>query len=509
MRVAIIGAGPAGLFTGAGLARRGHEVIAVERDPGPAADGNWPRRGVMQFHHAHGFRFQVEHALAQELPDALQRWLAAGAEPFRLRLPDGSEIPMGMRSRRQTFERALRDSALNVPGLQLRQGHAEAATDQRGRSFGPGMDDVTDRRGRGSGPGVDGVTDRRGRGSGPGVDGVTGRRGRGSGLGVDGVTGRRGRAAGLLVDGVELEADLVIDASGRAGRATRSLRPAPASGGPCGIAYVDRQYQLRPGAEPGPLLNPLAWQADLDGYQTIVFMQERGVFSVLLARPANDPVLAQLRHQVAFEAAARAIPGLADWIDPARALPITSVLPGGPLLNAYRGQTGFDGRLALPGLVFVGDAVATTTPTFGRGVAITLLQAQQLLRLIDEHGTDVEAIGESFDGWCAEQIKPWVEDHVHMDEATRRRWAGQDVDLSQPLSSDLILAAAETDPAMRPAIGGYLSMTALPSSLRVLEPGARALYATGWRPRVAPGPTRDELAGIIQAALRTSPSAAA
>jgi hypothetical protein len=153
--------------------------------------------------------------------------------------------------------------------------------------------------------------------------------------------------------------------------------------------------------------------------------------------------------------------------------------------------------------------VATTTPTFGRGVAITLLQAQQLLRLVDEHGTDAEAIGESFDAWCTEQIKPWVDDHVHMDEATRRRWAGQDLDLSQPLPSDLILAAAETDPAMRPAIGGYLSMTALPSSLRVLEPRARALYATGWRPRVAPGPTRDELAGIIQAALRTSPSAAA
>jgi 2-polyprenyl-6-methoxyphenol hydroxylase-like FAD-dependent oxidoreductase len=449
MRVAIIGAGPAGLFTGAGLARRGHEVIAVERDPGPAADGSWPRRGVMQFHHAHGFRFQVEQALAQEVPDALQRWLAAGAEPFRLRLPDGSEIPMGIRSRRQTFERALRDAALNVPGLRLRQGHAEAVTE------------------------------------------------------------KRGRAAGLLVDGVELPADLVIDASGRAGRATRSLRPAPVSGGPCGIAYVDRQYQLRPGAEPGPLLNPLAWQADLDGYQTIVFLQERGVFSVLLARPANDPVLAQLRHEVAFEAAARAIPGLADWIDPARARPITSVLPGGPLLNAYRGQTGSDGRLALPGLVFVGDAVATTTPTFGRGVAITLLQAQQLLRLVDEHGTDAEAIGEGFDAWCAEQIKPWVDDHVHMDEATRRRWAGQDLDLSQPLPSDLILAAAETDPATRPAIGGYLSMTAPPSSLRVLEPRARALYATGWRPRLAPGPTRDELACIIQAALRTFPSAAA
>ena len=95
MRVAIIGAGPAGLFTGAGLARRGHEVVAVERDPGPAADGSWPRRGVMQFHHAHAFRNQVTEALRQELPDALSRWVAAGAEPVELQLPGGHQVPMG------------------------------------------------------------------------------------------------------------------------------------------------------------------------------------------------------------------------------------------------------------------------------------------------------------------------------------------------------------------------------------------------------------------------------
>ena len=59
MRVAIIGAGQAGLFLGAALAQRGHQVTAVERDPGPSADGTWPRKGVMQFHHAHGFRLQV------------------------------------------------------------------------------------------------------------------------------------------------------------------------------------------------------------------------------------------------------------------------------------------------------------------------------------------------------------------------------------------------------------------------------------------------------------------
>jgi 2-polyprenyl-6-methoxyphenol hydroxylase-like FAD-dependent oxidoreductase len=444
MHIAIIGAGPAGLFIGAGLAQRGHQVTAVERDPGPAADGSWPRRGVMQFHHAHAFRYQVVQALQQELPDALRRWSAAGAERAQLRLPDGGEIPMGMLSRRVTFERALRASALDVPGLQVRRGH------------------------------------------------------------VDGVTSQRRRADGIRVDGADLPADLVIDASGRAGRATRSLRPAPASGGPCGIAYVDRQYQLHRSAEPGPLVSPIAWQADFDGYQAIIFLHEDGIFSVLLVRPTADPVLSQLRHEAAFTAACRAIPGLADWVGPDRARPITPVLPGGPLLNAYRGQTGHDGRLALPGLVFVGDTVATTTPTFGRGVATTMLQAQQLLRLVDEHGTDADAVGESFDAWCASQIKPWVDDHVHMDESTRRRWEGEDVDVSQPLPSDLILAAAEADPSIRPVIGGYLGMTELPECLRVAEPRARALYASGWRPRLATGPSRNELAEIISAALQTS-----
>jgi len=449
VRVTIIGAGPAGLFVGAGLARRGHEVIAVERDPGPAEDGSWPRRGVMQFHHAHAFRYQVAQALQEELPEALRRWLAAGAEPVGFRLPDGREVPMGTRSRRMTFERALRASALDVPGLRVRRGH------------------------------------------------------------VEDVSCRNGRADGVRVDGRSVPADLVIDASGRAGRATRSLRAAAASGGPCGIAYVDRQYQLRPGAEPGPLVNPIAWQADLHGYQAIVFLHEHGIFSVLLARPVAVPALAQLRHEAAFTAACRAIPGLADWVDPDRARPVTPVLPGGALLNAYRGQAGPDGQLARPGLIFVGDAVATTTPTSGRGVTTTLLQARQLLRLVDEHGTDVQALGESFDAWCTEQIKPWVDDHIHMDESIRRRWAGEDVDLSQPLPSDLILAAAEADPSLRAAYTGYLSMTELPSSLRAIEPRARALYAGGWRPRPAPGPDRDELTEIVRTALRTPPAEAA
>ena len=34
--------------------------------------------------------------------------------------------------------------------------------------------------------------------------------------------------------------------------------------------------------------------------------------------------------------------------------------------------------------------------------------------------------------------------------------------------------------------------------------GGRALYASGWRPRLAAGPTRDEVDEIVSAALQAS-----
>src|SRR5689334_24337551 len=102
VRVAIIGAGPTGLVAGIGLARRGHEVVAVDRDAGPPAGGRWDRRGVMQFHHAHAFRAQVGQTLRDVAPEAWDAWLAAGAEPVTITLPDGTAVMAGVRSRRET-----------------------------------------------------------------------------------------------------------------------------------------------------------------------------------------------------------------------------------------------------------------------------------------------------------------------------------------------------------------------------------------------------------------------
>ena len=80
----------------------------------------------MQFHHAHAFRQTVADALAREVPDALERWLELGAEPIRGGMPGAPEAPMGHRSKRETFERALHAAACETPGFELRTGHVDA-----------------------------------------------------------------------------------------------------------------------------------------------------------------------------------------------------------------------------------------------------------------------------------------------------------------------------------------------------------------------------------------------
>ena len=167
------------------------------------------------------------------------------------------------------------------------------------------------------------------------------------------------------------------------------------------MAYVTRTYRRRRGAGPGPMTGPVAWTGIFDGYQVYVFPHEHGHFSVVVIRPTADADLTLLRHVDAFDAACRAIPGLADWTDPALAAPTSGVMVGGRLRNVYRPQLG------RPGLVAVGDSVATTAPTAGRGVAMASMQIDGLLHLLDG-GADPTTIAAPFGAWCDRWIRPWV-----------------------------------------------------------------------------------------------------
>ncbi len=135
------------------------------------------------------------------------------------------------------------------------------------------------------------------------------------------------------------------------------------------------------------------------------------------------------------------------------------------------------------------------------------LQLRGLLDLLDA-GADSVTVAEPFSAWCDEQVQPWVVDHVAIDTGAVRRWQGENFDLSQPLTSDLVAAAAAADPRIMAHAGGYFSMTALPAALAPAEPLARKVFESGWRPPYAPGPTRDEIVAIIDDALHGEPTVA-
>jgi 2-polyprenyl-6-methoxyphenol hydroxylase-like FAD-dependent oxidoreductase len=434
MRTVVVGAGPTGLFTAIALARRGREVVVVDRDPGPPGgpDAVWQRKGVMQFHHAHTFRGQVVEALRAEMPDVLSDLVTAGAT---IATTAGNR-PVALLCRRTTFERTLWNRAAAQQGITLLCGH------------------------------------------------------------VDGIEHHCGRIDGIVVDGRALPARVVIDAAGRSSRFTDAIRP-PAEGGDCGSVYVTRQYRLLDGAGTGPMNSPIGLSLGLSGYWAIAFLHDDGTFSITFTHDGADRRLRLLRRDEVFDDAVRAIPLLAEWIDSSRAQPISPALPGGRLYNTYRGQLDAAGGPVLPGLISVGDAVCTTTPLAGRGVTLALMQARELIRILDLHDRDITTATRQFDRWTLRNIRPWFEDHRYTDADRMRRWSGGGVDVSRRLPSDLIVAAAQADPALKNLVDPYTTMDALPASLAPAQARAREIYAGGWGPPVPEGPTREELSSVV------------
>ncbi|HWJ11568.1 MAG TPA: FAD-dependent oxidoreductase, partial [Nocardioides sp.] len=185
MKALVIGAGPVGTFTAIGLARRGHDVTVVDRDPGPAADGAWRRTGVMQGESPHAWRGQVVRAMQEEMPDVIARLEAEGARLGEM--PGMPGLVTAMFARRLLVERVLRETAQAEPRLRWRTGHAESLL----------------------------VED--------------------------------GRARGAVVDDDPVWADLVVVATGRGSHLGDDLR-GPLQGASCGTSYIFRTFRTRPGA---------------------------------------------------------------------------------------------------------------------------------------------------------------------------------------------------------------------------------------------------------------------
>jgi 2-polyprenyl-6-methoxyphenol hydroxylase-like FAD-dependent oxidoreductase len=371
-RIVVLGGGVCGLASALLLARDGHEVTLLERDPAPAPDSSvnawetWERAGVTQFRQAHFLQARGRVVLAAELPDVLEAFVGAGAARVDAltRLPPsiadraprpGDERLATVTGRRTTLEQVMARIADEQPGLSVRRGVA-----------------------------VTGLSTRR-------RDGTAH---------VAGVTTEPGEL---------LDADLVVDAMGRSSRLPRWLATAGASppredAEDCGFIYYTRFFR---GAAPPPMQAPML--TPVGSFSILTLPGDNGTWSVTLYVAAGDQPLKRLRHPEAWTALLRSCPLHAHWAD---GEPITGILAMGGVIDRYR-----EAAPPATGVASVADACACTNPSLGRGIALGLLHVARLRDVVREHADDPPAFAAAWRAATEQELGPWYRATVAVDRA--------------------------------------------------------------------------------------------
>jgi flavin-dependent dehydrogenase len=455
-----------GLYGATLLQQDGHDVTVLERDgqppppPGGAWEG-WRRRGVAQFHLPHGYLVRFRHVVDAELPGLNGAFVEAGALRWDIidsfpdaltggRRPDDDRFVM-ITGRRPMMESAAAGFAAGA-GVDIRRGVAVLGLAHE--------------------PGPDGVVH---------------------------VTGVR------TADGDVIDADLVVDCGGRRTSAPAWLRAIGASGpreerADSGFCYYARHYRSSDGSTPplrGAVMQPQG------SISTITLPADRGTWSVVITAASGDRALRGLADVERFEAAIRACPLVAHWID---AEPITGIdtLAG---IDDVRRCYVVDGTPVATGIVSIGDAWTCTNPSLGRGISIGALGAVALrdaLRSVD--ASDAGARRDVVAAWrrLGEQRSgPHVEDTMAFDRhrLTEMRLAAE----GQPYRTDdagwtmaeAFRRAAPHDPDLLRAQLSLTQMLARGCDVMAV-PGAaeRAVALSGAAADRLPGPSREELVAI-------------
>jgi 2-polyprenyl-6-methoxyphenol hydroxylase-like FAD-dependent oxidoreductase len=318
----------------------------------------------------------------------------------------------------------------------------------------------------------------------PGITRLTGH--------ADAVVVESGTATGLVVDRQFIGADLVVDASGRAGRLSAPYRP-DGHTSDCGVAYAARLYATHDGAGPRLPAGAPVLVREQDGFFCLLFVHDAGTFTILFVRASDDRELACLRHPQVFEAATRLLPDVGAWVDPGRSTPIDSVRAGAGLTNAYRAQSPRARRL-----LAVGDAVATTNPMGARGLSLGMESAAALADVVttapEEHWAEL------LEDWCTHTLECWYDDHVATDHVLVDRLHGAEPDPDGFITWNLVAAAATDRPDFMAVLGPFLAMEAPPASIDPLREEVRGMLRAGWRPAAPQGPSRSDLLAAATAA---------
>ena len=304
---------------------------------------------------------------------------------------------------------------------------------------------------------------------------------------------------GVVTDsGERIAADLVVDAGGR-----RSTLPdlLAAVGGrrpeedlaDSGYVYYARHFRSADGSMPTMFGPPLHTYASL---QTATLPADHGYWSVVVVASARDRALRVLKDPAIWQRLLASYPLVAGWVD---AEPVTGVDVMARVTDRVR-RFAVDGRPIATGVVAVGDALACTNPSLGRGISLAMMQLASLRAAIREVGTgDAGALAVAVEQRRADDVDPYLRDTLH---TSFHRLANLEADAAGvPYEPDdpawrigsTLQAAAPTDPDLLRAaldVGGLLARGA--DVVRRPEVAARLADA----PAVAPFPGPDR-AGVL------------
>jgi 2-polyprenyl-6-methoxyphenol hydroxylase-like FAD-dependent oxidoreductase len=323
-----------------------------------------------------------------------------------------------------------------------------------------------------------------------------------SGLALSG--GRPTHVEGVtLAGGERLAADLVIDAAGRSSRtmawlAEAGLGPVVERSSGCGLTYYSRHFQRRDGVPDPPYASVLAGpRGDLGYVAYAIFVGDNRTFAVIFMAPPGDRAFRDLRHVDAYMRAARLLPGVAAWIDPDAALPLTPVLPFGQVTNTVRDYLPSGGPVA-PGLQPIGDALCHTNPSFAFGASMALHQAFTLADLLAV-AADHHDLARRFDAAVGEDLRDRHRAVAEEDRDRARWWGGEPIDVTDPAASmalflrAVVYRVAPAEPRLLRAVVRRIDLLDPPDRLeqdRELHALALDLYRSAPRP---PGPSRSDM----------------
>lgn len=445
------------------LARDGHEVVVLERDPAPPpspaeAWDKWDRRGVNQFRMIHFFLAQFRKVADAELPELTKAMLDAGA--LRLNPFEGmpAEMSGGWRetdaqyesvtSRRPVAEAVVAAMAAKTPGLTVRRGVAAG---------GLAIDD-----------GPDGI---------PHVSGVH------------------------TDDGTSIAADVVIDAGGRRSPVAGWLND-HGCGGPVetvddsGFVYYGRHFRSPDGSTPaafGPLLQ------DYGSVSILTLPADNGSWGMGVIASSKDTALRAVLDIDCWQRVVRAFPLVAHWVD---AEPITDIQLMAKIEDRQRRYV-VDGVPVVTGLLPLADAWGCTNPSLGRGISMGLTHAAALRAMLrDEPTGDARALATRWGAVTDEVVDPLFTETLSYDrhrlaqiEATI---AGRRYETDDPswMLTEALKSSAFKDPELLRSFVGIsqlLETTASASSRPGIAERAFAL-ADG---SALPGPDRQELLAVL------------